>query len=397
MRARRRVPVLALVAGVTLSGCGSGGLYDVPLPGGADLGEQPDRVIVHFTDVLDLVPQSSVKVNDVAAGRVDNIGLARDGRTAVVTLLVADQVRLPENAEARLRQSSLLGEKFVELAEPVAEPPRGELADNAVIGVESTNRNTQIEEVLGALSALLNGGNVDQLNTIVTELNSAMSGNEAELRSLLAHVEHLTARLDGQRGDITRAIDSLDRLSGEFNAQRDKLDEGLRDLQPGLQVVNEQRDQLVAMLAQLDRLSGLAVDTVDRSKEDMLANLRALGPTLQKLQETGENLPRAMEFFVTYPFPPAAVNTLRGDYFNADLTIDLDLSTIVENMLTNQPPPGTPPPDDGAGEESEPNAESPGEPDLPLPLHGNPGDPAPPRPEPPERDAGGLLDPFGGS
>ena len=393
MRARARIPALLLVAGLSLGGCGSAGLYDVPLPGGTDLGSRPYRVVVHFTDVLDLVPQSSVKVNDVAAGRVENIDLSRDGRTARVTVLVDGRVDLPGNAVARLRQSSLLGEKFVELAEPAAEAPRGRLTDSDVIGVQRTNRNTQIEEVLGALSALLNGGNVEQLNTIVGELNSAMAGNEAQLRSLLSTVEHLTERLDRQRGDITHALDALDRLSGAFAAQRDELDEGLRDLQPGLRVINEQRDELVGMLEQLDRLSGLAVSTIDRSREDMLADLRALGPVLQKLQESGEDLPRALEFFVTYPFPPAAVNTLRGDYFNADLTVDIDLSTIVDNFVAEQPLPGTPPPEDSIPEGRSPDEARPG---LPLPLDGEPDDPTP-HPGPPEQGSGGLLDLFGGS
>ena len=51
-----------------VSGCGTAGftgLYNTPLPGGAELGEHPYTVKVHFQDVLDLVPQASVKVNDV--------------------------------------------------------------------------------------------------------------------------------------------------------------------------------------------------------------------------------------------------------------------------------------------------------------------------------------------
>ena len=90
----------------------------MPLPGGADLGDHPYRVVAQFGDVLDLVPQAGVKVNDVAVGRVERIELARDSWTAVVTMLVNGDVRLPANAGAELRQSSLLGEKFVELTAP---------------------------------------------------------------------------------------------------------------------------------------------------------------------------------------------------------------------------------------------------------------------------------------
>src|SRR5205823_4925954 len=107
---------------------------------------------------------SGVKVNEVPIGRVDKIGLAKDGWTAEVTMLLNGDVKLPANALARIRQSSLLGEKYIELSPP-AESSAGKLADGALIPVDRTNRNTEVEEVLGALSMLLNGGGVDQLNT----------------------------------------------------------------------------------------------------------------------------------------------------------------------------------------------------------------------------------------
>lgn len=49
------------------------GIEDVPLPGGADLGDHPYEITADFGDVLSLAPQSSVKVNDVAVGRVTKI------------------------------------------------------------------------------------------------------------------------------------------------------------------------------------------------------------------------------------------------------------------------------------------------------------------------------------
>jgi len=60
---------------LSLTGCAFHGLYSAPLPGGADLGSHPYRVLIDFTDVLDLVPQSSVKVNDVTVGKVESIRL----------------------------------------------------------------------------------------------------------------------------------------------------------------------------------------------------------------------------------------------------------------------------------------------------------------------------------
>ena len=131
---RTQPKLVAALASVTLlvSGCGLN-LYDVPLPGGADTGASPFRVKVQFADVLDLVPQSAVKVNDVPVGRVESVNLGPDGWSAEVTVVVNDGVKLPGNATAALKQSSLLGEKFIDLSTPVNEAPAGSLHDGDVI------------------------------------------------------------------------------------------------------------------------------------------------------------------------------------------------------------------------------------------------------------------------
>ena len=66
--------------------------------------------------MLDLVPKSSVKVSDVTVGQVTDVDL--DGYHAVVTIELRNDTGLPDNAVATIRQTSLLGEKFVSLAPP---------------------------------------------------------------------------------------------------------------------------------------------------------------------------------------------------------------------------------------------------------------------------------------
>lgn len=116
-----------LAAGAVLGTGGCSGytaMQDLPLPGGAALGSHPYTVRADFSDVLSLVPQASVEVNDVPVGRVTRISLAPGGWTAVVTMQVNGDVRLPGNAYASLEQSSLLGEKYIELSAPRRTRPR---------------------------------------------------------------------------------------------------------------------------------------------------------------------------------------------------------------------------------------------------------------------------------
>jgi phospholipid/cholesterol/gamma-HCH transport system substrate-binding protein len=381
----RRGLAATLAAVLALSGCSEfTGIYDLPLPGGADLGDHPYTVKARFADVLDLVPQSGVKVNEVPVGRVENITLAPDGWTAEVTMRVNGDVELPANALAMLRQSSLLGEKYVELSPPPPDQARGTLADGALIPLQRTNRNTDLEEVLGALSMLLNGGGIDQLRNISQELNAALSGNEADIRRTLNSVNTLVSTLDESSSDITRAIDGVNRLAGTLNAEKDRLATAIDSLGPGLKVLTNQRTQLVRMLQSLQSLSDVAVDTVNASQEDLVADLQALTPALEKLAEAGADLPKALELLFTLPFNDEAIKGVKGDYFNLYLKIDLNLQTIIDNLSRSRRNPldDVPIVGDLAG-----GQEGAGGPQLPIP--GN----APAQQEEPSGGGlGGLLD-----
>ena len=101
-------------------------------------------VHVKFRDVLDLVPQSTVKVNDVTVGKVTDVDARRLHRRGHRCEL-RDDVELPDNAVAEIRQTSLLGEKFVSLApptdDPSAQPARGRRRDPARRAPAATRRS----------------------------------------------------------------------------------------------------------------------------------------------------------------------------------------------------------------------------------------------------------------
>ena len=95
---------------------------------------------------------------------------------------------------------------------------------------ERTRTATDIEQVLGALSMLLNGGGLAQLTPIVDELNKALGTDGSELKSLLKTTSKLVAGLNRQRDDIVTAIDGLNQLSERTVAQTDQIDRILGEL-----------------------------------------------------------------------------------------------------------------------------------------------------------------------
>ncbi len=333
MSPRRRTPRLlagVLAAVMVLSGCS---VYDAPLPGGADTGDNPIKVTVMFRDVLDLVPQSTVKVNDVTVGKVSKVSLK--GYVAEVTVEISGDVKLPDNARAEIRQTSLLGEKFVQLAPP-QEPGTGKLSDKDVIGLDRTGRNPEVEEVFGALSLLLNGGGVGQLKTIFSELNNAFEGREPELRSVLTQIRSFMTQLDQNKGTVVAALENTNRLAEQLRRQDGTIKSALDNIPETLRSVNRQRDDLVKLLEALNRLSGVGVRVIQASKESTINSLRDLGPVLEGFAKAGENFPKSFQVFLTYPFvdeaigrdPQVARNLHMGDYTNLDVNLDIDVANL---------------------------------------------------------------------
>lgn len=315
---RRRLAAVAATTTLLLGGCGvlSGGVYDTPLPGGADIGDHPVTLTADFSDVLDLVPQSSVKVNDIAVGRVSEIDLNPGGASAKVTLLVNGATALPAGTSARLEQTSLLGEKYVALVRPETPVVGPELVSGDEIGLAKTSQAAEVEQVLGALSLVLNGGGIGQFQEISRELQQVSSGRPEQIKGFLEEMNTFIGGLDDRKEAITAALDGLADLSTTLEADQDKIVTALDGLSPGLDVLADQRTQLVSMLTALDRLSDVTVDTLDAAQDDIVADLQALEPIVTQLAKSGENLPKSLQILLTYPFPDSVLGAIKGDYLN---------------------------------------------------------------------------------
>jgi phospholipid/cholesterol/gamma-HCH transport system substrate-binding protein len=333
MTMRLKALIALLGAALMLSGC-SFDVYKLPLPGGVDVGSNPITIKAEFRDVLDLVPDSTVKVNDVTVGKITDISLS--DYNAEVTMQLRSDTRLPQNAVAQIQQTSLLGEKFVDLSAPPTGASSTPLTSGDVIPLSRTGQNPEVEQVLGALSLLLNGGGVAQLQTITRELNKTLHGREGEARSVLHQIRLFSGQLDRHKSQIVHALQALDRLSTSLDKQRSTIDATLTELPSALHSINSQRHDLVKMLSALAHLSGVGVHVIKLSKQSTIDTLRSLSPVLGQLQASGSDFVNAFNVALTYPFvdevvgrdPQFARNLQMGDYTNLDIKFDLSLDGL---------------------------------------------------------------------
>ncbi|MCW2766941.1 MAG: virulence factor Mce family protein [Nocardioides sp.] len=344
-RATRRVArwVGAVVAGALLvSGCQFDGAYDLPLPGSPVSDGNSYVLTAEFADILNIVPRSPVYVDDVTVGEVTDV--ERVGWHAKVTMRVRDDVTLPDNAIAEIRQVSLLGEKYVALEAPPGTEATGQLSEGDNIPLSATGRNPEVEEVLGALSFLLSGGGVGQLGTITEELNNVMDGRTGNLRHLLGSLASVVGTLDDQKADIVSALESLNNLTATLNAEKRTITDALDVAGPAVKVLADQHDELIGMLRALDELGVVGTRVIGASKDNILRSLDHLRPVLNRLHEAGDALAPGLNLLVSFPFPKEASEIVKGDYANTSIRADISL----ENLL---PGGGIPPIDlPGPGE-----------------------------------------------
>ncbi|MFS3130438.1 MCE family protein [Nocardioides sp. Bht2] len=316
-----------LLALTLASACDFDGAYDLPLPGSPVNADSAYEITAEFEDVMNVVPKSPVMVDDVTVGEV--LEVERKGWHAAIVMRVRDDVDLPANAVAEIRQTSLLGEKYVSLESPRAEEPVGRLADGAHIALADTGRNPEVEEVLGALSFLLSGGGVAQLGTITHEMNAVMDGRQDDLKKLFGTLDEVVGTIDDQKVDIINALESMNRLSTTLNAERKTIGNAIDAMAPAVKVLRSQQENLVAMLTELDKLGVVGTRVIGATKADLLAILGDLRPILTKLNEAGQALPGGLSLMLSFPFPSEAREIVKGDYANAEIKLDVNLENFI--------------------------------------------------------------------
>lgn len=327
------VVLLTLMVLAAASGCGWRGLNSLPLPGTAGGGPGSFTVRVQLPDVTNLQENSRVRVGDVTVGNVMRI--ERQAWHALLTVRLAGDVDLPENATAKLGQTSLLGSMHIELAPPVGVPPHGRLHEGSLIPLSSAGEYPSTEQTLAAVSMLLNGGGLGKLQDVIKSLTTAFGGREQDLKSLLDQLEKFVAYVNDQTGDIISASEKLNGLVGQIAAADPVIDRALKTLPEALRVLKDNRTQLTDAVDRLGKFSALTADTVNGIKDNLVKELNQLGPVLDSLANAGPALTRSLSLLATYPWPNETLDKwCRGDYCNLTAVFDLTLSRLDAGLFT---------------------------------------------------------------
>ncbi len=324
---QRLLAALAAATGLGLvTGCGPT-LADMPLPGNGVSGDTI-TVKVHFDEALNLSKGAAVKVNGVNSGKVESVS-AKDFK-AIAVLKVRTSAEMRSAASARLRYTTPLGELFVDVTNPAKGPL---VKDGGSLDPDKSTTAPTVEDALSSASLLVNGGGLNQLQTVTEQLNDAIGGREDTVRLMLTRANTFLAEANATTGDIDRALRALAGVSRILNANRSTITAALRDLGPAARVLRENTPGLTRLLAKLTEFSGTANDVVGKTREQLLQMIREVSPVLQEFLNVRSDFGPSLNDLVHVG--KLLNQAVPGDY--ANMRLELVLAGLRPPNLTGPP------------------------------------------------------------
>ena len=317
MAARNRIltAIAAVLTASALAGC-STTLAALPAPN--TVSGPTYHLTATFRDVGNLTEGANVKLKGVVVGEVQSI--STKNFVAVVHMDVQKKFPLVQGTTFQVRFTTPLGDDFI-AATPPATSAAAPLADGATIPISQTGEAPNIEDTFAAVSTLLNGGGLDKVRTIVTEVNTALNGHTRSLRDTISQLRLVVTHLDNHKGDIDSALDGLNSLTAKLNASTPLIEQALNTFPQTLRTVATDTTNLRTLLTRVSALGVTVKGLLDRSQSSLLTDFDELRPTLDALAASDSKLMPAFNSLITFGklFDRAAP----GDYINLDATLQL--------------------------------------------------------------------------
>ncbi|MGH3724170.1 MAG: MlaD family protein [Mycobacterium sp.] len=260
------------------AGCATNGLADLPLPAPGLGGGGGYRLTAVFANALNLPEHAKVKLVGADIGEVQDM-VARDF-SAVTTLRIRDDVRLPVGSTAQLRTATPLGDVFVAIASPESSDDRV-LADGDTIAIDKTGAAATVESVLSSAAILVNGGAVHNLTNVVNGMGRAAGPDGQAFGRMIDKSNQLLGKINARSGQLDTAMTETARLADALEGKKQELSDVLRAAAPATATLEGnavQISDLVLLLGdtarELDKFPSIA--GADSSGRSVVADANAI-------------------------------------------------------------------------------------------------------------------------
>ncbi len=242
-----RVAACALLAALVLGACG---------------GAEETVALAEFDDVVDLAARGAVKIADVEVGVIDDIELT-DGHRALVRMSIDPQIALPSRVTARLRKTSVLGERYIEL---VPDPESGGAFESGTL-IADTVVVPEIEEAIFAGTDVVVAITADTLAGAIQAGAEGLDGRGGTLGHLIEDLGEIVSTYDRNSEDLVRLLSGFEQFLAEVGPQAELHGRTLQQLSEFTGVLNEEDERLLDTLTEVRELANTGTDIMQTHEQ----------------------------------------------------------------------------------------------------------------------------------
>lgn len=216
---------LSIFAVVTVICVGAISAFYLHLPAAAGIGAY--NVTANFVAGGGLYDNANVTYRGVTIGRVESVGLSKDG--VVADMRLNSDTPVPQNVTATVKSVSAVGEQYVDLVPP-ADPSNALLRDGSNIGVDHTAIGQDIAGLLTQADDLVSSVGDSRIQDLLRETFKAFNGSGPELSRLIQSSRQLIDEANANYGQTTQLIDQV----GPFLDAQIRSGDDIKSLADGL-------------------------------------------------------------------------------------------------------------------------------------------------------------------
>ncbi|HEX9236062.1 MAG TPA: MCE family protein, partial [Actinomycetota bacterium] len=268
-----------------------------------------------FSDASGVFRGDAVKLAGVDVGRVDSAHI--ENGKAVVLFNVNKDVKLTRDSVVSIRWRNVLGQRFLYVYPGTGGGPP--LTDGDRIPLAQTETAGDIGAFLNHLGPILRAINPDEANAFLDAVNTALVGNEADIRGLVTDGATLAGQLSQLDDQIKSLISSSDIILSTYASQDRAIGSIVDNLDLVSARLNQMTDDINSLLVnfsdvqqQLDRLLADNRSNIDASLRSLQTVAKVLQNNRSELATTLCTLPIGLaNYFQT---------TSWGEWFNVRIT-----------------------------------------------------------------------------
>lgn len=206
-------------------------------------------------DVADMANGAPVEISDITIGQVTGIHLDSTQTKARITMVVKASAKVPKDITVRIRRTTPLGEKFVELLpKPNAGPQLLSNKDRHLTGKAVPDVQDLVQSGTDLFAAL----SANQISILIDEGAKGFGGKGPELHQLIIDLDNISAGYVTRTGTITNLVNDIKTLTDSLGPNAQANAQLFTNLAQTTQILNDRSNQFLDLL---DSVSRLAVET----------------------------------------------------------------------------------------------------------------------------------------